>query len=92
LAASTSLTPAERTLRARAAAHKRWAQEDPTEQAKKAQAGLLAKFEREVDPEGKLPPAERTRRAEQARRSHMAVLALKSSKARRQRAQAKEAA
>ena len=44
---------------------------------------LKAKFEREVDPEGKLSPQERAKRAEYARRAHMQRLALKSAKARR---------
>jgi hypothetical protein len=33
--------------------------------------GLQAKFEREVDPEGKLSPQERAKRAEYARKAHM---------------------
>jgi hypothetical protein len=44
---------------------------------------LKAKFEREVDPEGKLSPQERAKWAEYARRAHMQRLALKSAKARR---------
>jgi hypothetical protein len=48
-----------------------------------ALAGFLAKFEREVDPDGRLTPAERKRRAEAARRAHMTRLALKSAAARR---------
>jgi hypothetical protein len=42
--------------------------------------GLQAKFEREVDPEGKLSPQERAKRAEYARKAHMERLALKSAK------------
>lgn len=76
------LTPAQRTLRAKLAAHARWADEDPVPQARKAQAGLLAKFEAEVDPNGALDPLERRRRAEHKRREHMARLAFLSSKAR----------
>jgi hypothetical protein len=85
----TGLTQAERKLRAQVAAHSRWARsgvDDGAAQARRAQAGLVAKFEREVDPEGKLPPAERTRRAEHARRAHMAKLSLASAKARRRSA------
>lgn len=78
-----ALTPAERTLRARAAAQARWAGEDPAEQARRMQAGTRAKFEQQVDPDGVLDPAERARRAESARRSHMSSLALKSVRARR---------
>lgn len=77
-----SLTPAQRTLRARKAALARWSQEDPTENAERGQRGLLDKFEQEVDPNNQLAPAERARRAEAARKAHMAGLALKSSQAR----------
>lgn len=79
----TSLTPEQRSQRARIAALTRWAKEDPTETAARGQAGLLARFEREVDPDGRLTPAERTRRAECARKAHMTRLAFASSKARR---------
>jgi hypothetical protein len=85
LAADTSLTPSERTLRGRLAAQTRWAHEDPTEQAQKGQAGLLRKFEREVDPDNRLDPAERTRRAESARKAHMSRLSFKSARARSER-------
>jgi len=44
------------------------------------------RFEREVDPDGVLPEAERLRRAELAKKLHFTRLALKSSKARRDRA------
>ncbi|WP_245612650.1 hypothetical protein [Actinotalea ferrariae] len=44
----------------------------------------MAKFERQVDPEGTLAPDERARRAEHARKAHFARLALKSARARRQ--------
>lgn len=42
----------------------------------------MRRFEEQVDPEGKLSPAERLRRAEQARKAHFAQLALRSSRAR----------
>ncbi len=79
------LTPEQRSQRARIAAHARWAQEDPVPNAVRAQAGLIARFEREVDPDGTLPPAERARRAEHARKAHMARLALASARARSRR-------
>jgi hypothetical protein len=44
---------------------------------------MLAKFERQVDPEGVLPPAERAKQAENARRAHYQRMALKSVQARR---------
>jgi hypothetical protein len=76
------LTPEQRSMRARLAAHARWKREDPTETARKGQRGLLARFEREVDPEGQLPEAERQRRAKQALKEHMTRLAFASSRAR----------
>jgi hypothetical protein len=45
-------------------------------------------FDDVVDPDHVLPPEERSRRAENARRAYMAKLALKSAKARRLRAEA----
>lgn len=85
MAAAKTLTPEQLSQRGRLAAHTRWASEDPSTQAQRGQAGLLAKFEREVDPEGVLPPAERTRRAVQARKAHMARLSYRSSRARQTR-------
>lgn len=76
------LTPEQRSQRARIAAHSRWSREDPIPTAIRGQAGLTARFEREIDPDGILPPAERARRAEHARKAHFARLALKSAKAR----------
>jgi hypothetical protein len=79
---ASKLTPTQRTLRARIAANTRWAQENPKANAERGQAGLLAKFENQVDPDLVLPQAERTRRAEAARRAHMQQLAFRSSKVR----------
>ena len=77
------LTPAQRSIRARIAANTRWSAEDGRANAQRAQAGLRAKFVREIRerfPE--LSPAEIERRADSAFRAHMQRLALKSSKAR----------
>jgi hypothetical protein len=77
------LTPEQRRLRAAIAANARWSQESPAANAARGQAGLRARFEREIraaDPS--LPDAEVARRAESAHRAHMARLALASSKAR----------
>jgi hypothetical protein len=71
------LTPAQRSLRARAAAYALHAQGGTTTAA--ATAARLAADERAVDPEGTLPPEERARRARLYRRSRMAALALRSS-------------
>lgn len=80
------MTPEQRSQRARLAALTRWAHENPAKNAKRGQAGLLARFEREVDPDGVLAPAERARRAEAALKAHMVRLALASSKARARKA------
>ena len=77
-----ALTPTQRTQRARIAALTRWSREDPAATAARGQAGLLAKFLDQVDPDRVLPEAERQRRAEAARRAHMQRLAFRSSKAR----------
>jgi hypothetical protein len=44
----------------------------------------MDRFERDVDPDGTLPLAERARRAEHARKAYFAELARKSVKARRE--------
>lgn len=78
-----ALTPDQRRLRASAAAHTRWSKEpDYRAATQPARDGLLARFEREVDPDGTMPDAERIRRATQLRKAHMQKLALKSSQAR----------
>jgi hypothetical protein len=56
-------SPAERSLRARLAAYALHAQRDSRETSAPGRAAFLARFEREVDPDGTLDPAERQRRA-----------------------------
>ena len=63
-----------------------WAQNDAETMTAGAHKGFRAKFEREVDPEGILPPAERAARAERARRAYMLTLAAKSAAVRRKKA------
>ena len=80
-------SPAERTIRAQIAAHERWAKTpDRSAATAPARRGLEAKFEREVDPDGRLSPAERAKRVENARKAYYARLALKSAEARRRKA------
>ena len=80
---STTLTPEQRAQRARLAAYTRWSREDGHANGRRAQAGLRAKFRRQVETEfPDLPAAELDRRAECAYRCHMARLAFASSKAR----------
>jgi hypothetical protein len=50
-----------------------------------ARRGFQERFEREVDPEGRLEPGERVRRAERAMRAHMLRLAQASADARAKR-------
>ncbi|MGO9035121.1 hypothetical protein [Mycobacterium sp.] len=81
-----SLTQSERTLRAQIAAHESWARtEDPSARTANARKAMLDKFERQVDPEGILTPAERAKRAEHARKVYFKRLAFKSAQARRRR-------
>ncbi|RAV11195.1 hypothetical protein DQP57_12020 [Mycobacterium colombiense] len=78
------MTPAERKLRAKIAGHASW--KNTTDRAARtapARRAAAERFERQVDPEGKLAPSERAQRAESARKEHMARLALKSARVRR---------
>ncbi|SBS77347.1 conserved hypothetical protein [uncultured Mycobacterium sp.] len=80
------LTPAEKSLRGQIAAHESWSRTtDRSARTANARRAMLDKFEREVDPEGVLAPAERSRRAAHARKAYFARLALRSAQARRRR-------
>jgi len=86
-------TESERTLRAQIAAHESWAHTtDRSARTAPARRALLDKFEREVDPNGELTPAERTQRAEHVRKAHFKRLALKSAQARRRSKEAAQVA
>jgi hypothetical protein len=90
VAASTSLTPEQRRLRASIAANTLWAKvDDPSAHTAPARRASLVRFEDEVDPDGILTPDERARRAEYARKAHFQRLALASSKARAAKAGAR---
>ena len=78
-----SLTPAERTMRARLAAHTLHAKVDSSEHTKPERKAFLERFENEVDPDRTLSREERLRRAEQAKKAYFNRLALKSAQARR---------
>ena len=61
-----------KNINARIAAEISWARtSDRSARTRPAREAFLRRFEREVDPEGKLPPDERRRRAEHAMRAHM---------------------
>ena len=84
------MTPAERSLRARLAAHAMHAKHDSRETTRAAREAFMATFERQADPEGVLAPEERRRRAEHLRKAHYARLALAAATARRRRREARE--
>ena len=77
--------PKEMARRGRIGAYRLHATHDPKETTKAAREAFMARFEREVDPDGTLSPEERARRAEAARKAYFAQLAHKSAKARRRR-------
>jgi hypothetical protein len=62
-------------LRGRIGAYARWARtQDRRAATKPAHDAFMARFEREVDPDGRLDPVERARRAQFAMRAYMATL------------------
>jgi hypothetical protein len=80
-------TPAERSLRARMAAHRSWANtSDRAARTAPGRRAAMDRYEREVDPDGSLDPSERTRRADHSMRAHMIRMALRSAQARRKSA------
>ena len=85
--------PDPRSLSGSIAAHERWSRCDDRHAATApARRAFDERFEREVDPGGVLPPAERARRAGHARKAHFLRLALKSAQSRRKAATYTEAA
>lgn len=77
-----TMTPEQRSIRARMAALARWSREDPKEHVAMMNRRFMAGFEKQVDPEGLLSETERRRRAEAARKLFYQHLAYKSSRAR----------
>lgn len=55
---------------------------DRSARTRPAREAFLARFEREVDPDGELPEHERRRRAEHAKRAYMLALAKRAARAR----------
>jgi hypothetical protein len=77
------LTPAQRSLRAKIAAHVSWANtSDRAARTSAARKAASDRFERQVDPDGALPSDERALRAANARKAHFARMALLSARAR----------
>jgi hypothetical protein len=86
-----SSSPAERSLRARLAAHTLHARCEARQTTAAARTGFLARFEREVDPDSALDPIERRRRAEHARRAYFIRLSLAAVQAKRAKRAAQQA-
>ncbi len=83
----------DRQQYAGAASLDRWSRvKDRRTETAPARAGVDARFERQVDPDGVLDPEERMIRAEMAKKAHMRRLAIKSAQARRARQQGESAA
>ena len=73
------------SIRGRIGAYSLHSQYDGREITQAARGRFLQRFEDEVDAERQLPPQERQRRAQMARRAYFLKLALASAKARRRR-------
>lgn len=72
------------SLRHQMAANESWAHTpDRAARTRAARQGLDAKFEREVDPDRVMSPADRAKAVANARRAYYQRLALKSAEARR---------
>lgn len=72
------------SAQARAGVHESWARTvDRTARTAPGTAAFLARFEREVDPDGTLEPTERAIRAEHARKAYFTRLAIRSAASRR---------
>lgn len=86
-----SLSPVERRARASKAALTGWLNTvDRSARGRQGHAGLLAKFAREIDPDGTMNPAERARLVKTREKLHMADMQLKAAKARRRRAEERQ--
>jgi len=80
-------TPQERSEQGRIGALTSWAfTDDRVARTAAARQAANDRFERLVDPEGKLPPEERAKRAAFLRSAHMRKLALLSAAARKKKA------
>lgn len=80
---ATPLTPERARLLGRLGGLATSASTDGLQRTEPARTAFLESFLDEVDPHRELPEAERNRRAEAAKKLHMARLALKSAEARR---------
>jgi hypothetical protein len=86
-----AMTAQQRSRRARIAAHASWAvTADRKARTASGTAAFLARFERQVDPDGVLPAEVRQVMAMHARTAYMLGLAERSAVARRRRSAAQE--
>lgn len=82
----------DRSIVAQIAAAERWGRTpDRTAATAPARAGLRAKYARQVDPDGTLPPAELERRVDSLMRAHMLRMSLAAKNARRRAQEAEQA-
>jgi hypothetical protein len=73
-----------KNINSRIAAEISWAHTaDRSARTRPAREAFLKRFEKEVDPDGTLPPEERLQRAEHAKRAYMLQLAKRSLSARK---------
>jgi hypothetical protein len=85
------MTPEQRRLRAKIAANARWSRPFAREdQAAAASAALRARFEREADPDGTVPPEKLARLVRAKAREHSAR--LNAAKARKRAARVRQEA
>lgn len=81
-------TAEERRTHARLAAYESWARtRDRKARTANARHAAMSRFEKQVDPHGELPPDERAKRAEAAKKAHYQRMALKSAQSRRRKGQ-----
>lgn len=89
----TGLTPEQRVMRARIAAHTRWSKVRDRQAATEAgRRAAMERFERQVDPDGTMDPETRAKLAASAKSAYFQQLAFASSKARTRRPDTGEAA
>lgn len=75
-----------KNINRRIAAEVSWARtRDRTARTRPAREAFLKRFDKEVDPDGALPPEERRQRAEHAKRAYMLQLAKRSAITRKAR-------
>lgn len=77
-----TLTPSQRSLRARCAAYVMHSRHDARATTAAARAAFAERWNTQVDPEGRLAPADRYRRARAAKSAYFARLAYLSARAR----------